>query len=60
MGVYGDMNYTLKRDDGTTIEVTYDKNIRITMFSKEKLVLSVIILTIDEWKKIKDVIESSL
>jgi len=54
------MNYTLKRDDGTTIEVTYDKNIRITMFSKEKLVLSVIILTIDEWKKIKDVIESSL
>lgn len=60
MGVYVNMNYTLKRDDGTTIEVTYDKNIRITMFSKEKLVLSVIILTIDEWKKIKDVIESSL
>jgi len=60
VGVYVNMNYTLKRDDGTTIEVTYDKNIRITMFSKEKLVLSVIILTIDEWKKIKDVIESSL
>ena len=54
------MNYTLKRDDGKTIEFTYDKNISITMLSKEKLVLSVIILTIDEWKKIKDVIESSL